>query len=231
MSETDLWAGALPDAASTPRVYGMVIGIVTNNQDPDKLGRVKVKLPWLSEEMETFWARVVTPMAGANRGMYFLPEVDDEVLVAFEHGMVDFPYVIGALWNGKDRPPATNDNGHNDLRTIKSRSGHVITLDDTADREKILIRDKTGKNELVIDARNHTLAIRVEGDITLQAKGNLTFTSSSGDLTFEGQNITLKARQNCDMQAQQSCTVQANGTLALKGPKGVNINNGALEVI
>src|SRR5687768_7153196 len=86
------------------RMYGVVIGIITNNKDPDKLGRVKVKFPWLSDTDESFWARTATPMAGNQRGMYFLPEVDDEVLVAFEHGDLRFPYIIGALWNGKDKP-------------------------------------------------------------------------------------------------------------------------------
>ena len=87
------------------RIYGMVIGIVTNNQDPDKLGRVKVRFPWLSDEDESQWARMLTPMAGDNRGMYFIPEVDDEVLVAFEQGDMRFPYILGALWNGEDKPP------------------------------------------------------------------------------------------------------------------------------
>ena len=91
--------------ANLQKIYGVVIGIVTNNQDPDKLGRVKVQFPWLSNEDESFWARIASPMAGDKRGIYFLPEVDDEVLVVFEHGDMRFPYVIGALWNGQDSPP------------------------------------------------------------------------------------------------------------------------------
>ncbi|MDQ3855312.1 MAG: phage baseplate assembly protein V, partial [Chloroflexota bacterium] len=129
----------------------MVVGLVTNNQDPDGLGRVKVKFPWLSDEDESSWARIVTPMAGNDRGLYFLPEVDDEVLVAFEHGDVRFPYVLGALWNGKDKPPESNDDGRNDQRTIKSRSGHIIRLDD-GDEAKLEILDKTGNNSIVINA-------------------------------------------------------------------------------
>ena len=79
------------------RITGVVIGIVTNNNDPDRLGRVKVRFPWLSGSTESHWARVATPMAGNGRGLYFLPEVDDEVLVLFERGDVRFPFVIGAL--------------------------------------------------------------------------------------------------------------------------------------
>jgi len=212
-------------------VYGITIGLVTNNQDPDGLGRVKVKLPWLSEEVESHWARVVTPMAGSGRGLYFLPEVDDEVLVAFEHGVVEFPYVLGALWNGKDKPPVTNDDGKNNLRTIRSRQGHVITLDDTEGQEKIIIRDMTGKNDIIIDSSQNTLTIQVEGDLTLRTKGKITLQSSGGDLALTGRNISLQAQQNCDIQANQSCTVQATASLALKGTAGVNINDGALEVI
>ncbi|WP_435210111.1 phage baseplate assembly protein V [Streptomyces sp. bgisy034] len=86
---------------------GVVIGIVRNNRDPQGLGRVKVELPWLADGTLTDWARVAVPMAGPGTGFFFLPEPDDEVLVAFEHGNPEVPYVVGALWNGKDRPPVT----------------------------------------------------------------------------------------------------------------------------
>ncbi len=141
------------------RIAGVAIGIVTNNQDPDRLGRVKVKFPWLSDEDESAWARMVTPMAGKERGLYFLPEVDDEVLVAFEHGDLRSPYVLGALWNGKDLPPVTNDDGKNNIRAIASRSGHVIRLNDEDGKEKIEIIDKSGKNSLVFDTASHTIRL------------------------------------------------------------------------
>ena len=98
------------------RMSGVVVGVVTNTQDPAGLGRVKVKFPWLSDSEESFWARVATPMAGKGRGFYFLPEVEDEVLLAFEHGDARFPYVLGALWNGQDKPPENNDKGENNIR-------------------------------------------------------------------------------------------------------------------
>src|SRR4051812_31769405 len=86
-------------AERTGRIYGVVVGVVTNNQDKEGLGRVKVKFPWLSDADESNWARIATPMAGASRGVFFLPEVDDEVLVVFEQGLVSRPYVLGGLWN------------------------------------------------------------------------------------------------------------------------------------
>jgi uncharacterized protein involved in type VI secretion and phage assembly len=231
MMDMELLAGLVAPPGQQGRFYGVTVGIVTNNQDPSGLGRVKVKLPWLSEEHESHWARLLTPMAGPERGLYCLPEVDDEVLVAFEHGQVEFPYVLGALWNGQDRPPEKNDDGQNNRRTLKSRSGHVITLDDTKDQEQIVIRDKTGKNEIVIDSQNNALSIRVEGDLTIEAKGKISLKSSRGDLSIQGNNLSLQAQQNCEVKANQRGTVQANAGLALKCLAGVEINDGALEVI
>lgn len=241
----------LSDILSVPerqgRFYGLTVGIVTNNQDDDGLGRVKVKFPLLSDEDESYWARVLTPMAGKERGIYFLPEVEDEVLVAFAHGDIESPYILGSVWNGKDKPPEKNSDGKNNLRVIKSRSGHQIILDDTKDEEKIIIRDRTDKNEIVIDSKKKTLNIKIEEDITIEAKGKITIKSSDGDVAIEGKNLIFKAEQDCKiqadgnlkMQAQQgceikantTCSVQANGGLALKSAAGVNVNDGALEVI
>ena len=102
MINTDGLRALLTPQARNDRFYGVVVGIVTNNQDPENMHRVKVRFPWLSNDVESNWARVAAPMAGKGRGAYFLPEVDDEVLVAFEHGQVDHPFVVGCLWNGKD---------------------------------------------------------------------------------------------------------------------------------
>src|SRR6266536_6725356 len=154
--------GAAPD-----RVYGVVIGIVTNNDDPDGLGRVKVRFPWLSDSDESWWARIATPMAGNQRGVQFPPEVEDEVLVAFQHGDVRFPYVLGGLWNGKDAPPESkplDGDGKVAKRVVKSRSGHLIRFDDTDGSEKIEIVDKSEKNSIVIDTANNTVTVQADSD-------------------------------------------------------------------
>src|SRR4051812_2748650 len=132
------------DPHEAGKIYGVVVGIVTNNKDPDNKGRVRIRFPWLSDTEESWWARIATDMAGPKRGSYFLPEVDDEVLVAFAHGDVRSPYVLGALWNGKDEPPQNNSNGENNIRAIHSRSGHVFMFDDTKGREKIELTSKSG---------------------------------------------------------------------------------------
>jgi uncharacterized protein involved in type VI secretion and phage assembly len=221
------------------RFYGVTVGIVTNNKDDEGLGRVKVKFPWLSETDESYWARVLTPMAGKQRGLYFLPEVDDEVLVAFDRGDISSPYILGGLWNGQDKPPESNTDGKNNLRVIKSRSGHQIILDDTENAEKITICDKTGKNQIVIDSKNNAISIEGEKDISIKAKGKISLESSEGDISIKCKNLAIQTQQNCEIKANSkvevkansNCNIQANAGMALKCMAGVKINDGALEVI
>ncbi|WP_332979271.1 phage baseplate assembly protein V [Microcoleus sp. A003_D6] len=221
------------------RFYGVTVGIVTNNKDEEGLGRVKVKFPWLSETDESYWARVLTPMAGKQRGLYFLPEVDDEVLVAFERGDISSPYILGGLWNGQDKPPESNSDGKNNLRVIKSRSGHQIILDDTENAEKITIRDGTGKNQIVIDSKNNAISIEGEKDISIKATGKISLESSDGDISIKCKNLAIQTQQNCEIKANSkvevkansNCNIQANAGMALKCMAGVKINDGALEVM
>jgi uncharacterized protein involved in type VI secretion and phage assembly len=211
--------GALLDMQAQPgadaRLFGLVVGVVTNNQDPDNLGRVKLRFPWLSESEESHWARLAVPMGGKERGTYFLPEVDDEVLVAFEHGDPRFPYVLGALWNGKDAPPADNADGKNNLRLIKSRSGHVIKLNDEDGKETIEIVDKSGKNSIVIDTAKNTLTITTDKDIALAA--------TQGTIKLEAQKIELKSSADTKIEAGAGMDVKASATLNVKGAT-VNLN-------
>lgn len=195
--------------------YGVGPGIVTNNQDPEGMGRVKVRLPWLGNQDESHWARVVTPMAGRDRGLYLLPEVDDEVLVAFEHGSPDFAFVLGSLWNGKDKPPESNSNGTNDRRTLKSRSGHIISLDDTSGAEKIEITDGSGKHRVVIDTSGNMITIEAQGDVKISGSG--------GKMTLSAQEIVISADTSVAIKAGTTGEFKANAHLDLKGGI-VNIN-------
>lgn len=200
--------------------HSVVVGIVTNNQDPNGKGRVKVKFPWLAGNTESHWARIASPMAGKNRGMVFLPEVNDEVLVAFEHGDLNRPYVLGALWNGMDEPPEGNKDGKNNIRKICSRSGHEIIfnddstarkekievhtkaghkilLDDSAGQEKIEIKDKTGKNVIKMDSVQNSItlssAMKLDIDaqiIELNAKGTMTL-KAGATLTIQGAMVQI----------------------------------------
>ena len=200
------------DKTSAARISGVVVGVVTNNQDPAGLGRVKVKFPWLSDSEESFWARVAMPMAGKGRGFCFLPEVEDEVLIAFEHGDARFPYVVGALWNGQDKPPEADAL---DRRVLKSVTGHAVVLDDTKDQEKIEIIDKSGKNTIVIDTVKNTITITSDKDITLSA--------SKGTIKLEAQKIEIKSSADTAIEAGAGMDVKATGTMNVKGAM-VNIN-------
>jgi uncharacterized protein involved in type VI secretion and phage assembly len=127
---------------------GIVTGKVSSLKDPEKLGRVRVKL-WHLGEKETYWARLSTPMAGAGRGSRFVPEKGEEVLVAFEQGDPRRAYVLGSLWSTADKPPPAGSGSEedNNWRYIKSRSGHVLRFDDTDGSEKVEIIDKDEKLE------------------------------------------------------------------------------------
>ncbi len=197
------------------RINGVVVGIVTDNKDPDKLGRVKVKIPRLSGEDESNWARVISFMAGKKMGGFFLPEVNDEVLVAFEYGDINIPYVIGSLWNGKDSPPLSNDDGKNNFRIIKSRSGHVIRLDDTDGQEKIEIVDKSENNKIIIDTKEKKISIISDKDIEISAP--------NGKVTIKANDFEVKSQASAKIEASSSMDLKASGTTTIKGAT-VNIN-------
>lgn len=227
----DIFGQLVEQSGSGNRIYGLVVGVVTNNQDPDKLGRVKVKLPWLSEQHESHWARIVTPMAGAERGIYFLPEVDDEVLLAFEHGDVGLPYVLGALWNGKDKPPEDNGDGKNNMRTIKSRSGHIVRLDDTEGEEKIEIVDKSEKNKITVSTKDNAITINADADITIgSANGKLIFESAKGidikskdDIAIEAGGTKIAFKTSGIEMKSATVKIEANANMDLKGGAVLNV--------
>jgi len=197
------------------RTAGVTPALVLDNKDPQGLGRVKVKFPNLSDDDIGHWARVAVLMAGNQRGTFFLPEAGDEVLVAFEAGDITRPFILGGLWNGQDAPPDTNADGKNNLRLIKSRSGHVIRLDDTDGSEKIEIVDKSGNNHLTFDTANNTITIASAKDITLDA--------SQGTIKLTAQNISLSSTADTKVDAQSGLTLQASGNTTVKGAL-VNIN-------
>lgn len=229
MMGSDTLGELLPERDTSGRIHGVSVGVVTNNQDPEGLGRVKLRLPWLSDMDESNWARVMTPMAGKDRGLYLLPEVDDEVLVMFEHGRVDHPFVLGALWNGVDTPPGSNADGKNGVRVLKSRSGHTITLDDTDGQEKITIADKTGKNRIELDAQKSSVSIASGGDVTVEARGDITL-KSGGDIRMECDNLSLDSRSAYKLKAGKDAAIEAQAGLKITCLAGVDVNSGALEV-
>jgi phage protein D len=232
--DNGVWS-LLEDLPERKPDLGLVVGIVTNNQDPDGLMRVRLRFPWLSDSDESAWARVISPMAGNGRGFMYLPEVDDEVVVGFEHGDIHRPYVLGAVWNGMDAPPLSqgsvvDGSGQVNKRIIKSRSGHTILLDDTAGSEEITIVDKTGNNMIVLHSPDNSMQIKVQGDLTLESQGKITLKATTGLDISSSNSLSIKG-MNGTIEGSGSMTVKngAGAQIALNGPS-VNINNGALEV-
>ena len=169
-------------AADRPRLYGVYPALVTDVQDPDNQGRVQIKLPFVEESdggSALAWARLATMMAGADRGTWFIPEVDDEVLVAFTAGDPRRPVVIGALWNGVDAPPETMDSAHN-VRSVTSRSGHKLTFDDTAGAEKVELKTNGGHTFTLDDAAGGTVTLTHSNGATIKidAAGNIEITAN-----------------------------------------------------
>ena len=193
---------ATADETALP-LGGLAVGVVTDNNDPQQLGRVRVKYPWLADDDASYWARVVAPGAGKQRGVQFLPEVNDEVLVGFELGDMQYPYVLGGLWNAMDTLPAPDavSNGVQ-KRVIMSRTGHVITLDDSPGAGGITIQDKAG-NKIVLDTQTNALTIEVQGNASLKAQGNLTL-EAQGQVQLKGMGVTIDG---------QAATVDVKGTV------------------
>jgi uncharacterized protein involved in type VI secretion and phage assembly len=123
--------------------------------DPDGQGRIEVQFPWLSDSLRSSWAPVAAPLAGKQRGVFFMPEIDDEVLVAFEHGDFDHPFIVGFLWNGVDTPPETT----NKNRIIKTPGGHELRFEDTDGAKKIILKSSSGQTITLDDS---------DGSITLE---------------------------------------------------------------
>jgi uncharacterized protein involved in type VI secretion and phage assembly len=182
-------------------VTGVAIAYVTQNKDQEGQCRVKLRYPWQEGAGDSHWARLAMPMAGNGRGLVLIPEVGDEVLVAFEKGDPRFPYVLGVLWNGKDKPPLSNDDGKNDKRILKSRKKHYLLYDDgargvvelahekgrkvTFDDDGIVVKDENG-NQIKIESTS--------GAMTIEAKGRLTIKGASVTIETTGGTLELRAR-------------------------------------
>lgn len=168
---------------------GFYPAVVIDNVDPDNSGRVKVRIPQAGEKGEgayEMWARIVTLMAGDNRGTWFLPDLNDEVLVAFEGGDSRWAYVIGALWSRSSPPPETAES-HNDKKLICSRNGVKMTLNDQSGQESFIIETPSGKkislkdgqgSVEIADSMGNSLKLGPSG-ISINASTQITINVSS----------------------------------------------------
>jgi uncharacterized protein involved in type VI secretion and phage assembly len=191
------------------RQPGLQVGIVTDNADPQGLGRVRVQLPALSNTYETGWAPVLAPGAGPQRGLCFLPEVNDQVVVGFWDGDPQYPFVLGGLWSANDPPPLgadAVDNGSVRRRELVSREGHRVVFLDGPHESGITLRTADGALQLALDARKREVSLRAPS-VRITAEGELS------------------------LRTQGSLTVEAGGALTLKGQAGVTVaSSGVVDV-
>ncbi|MCE2909231.1 MAG: phage baseplate assembly protein V [Burkholderiaceae bacterium] len=204
--------------------HGVYPGLVTDIKDPDNQGRVKVRLPWLPDTAGAnceLWARLATFMAGNNRGSWFVPDVDDEVLLAFEAGELRRPYVIGALWNGQDAPPESMDgSGQNYRKVLRSRNGVKVTLDDQDGQETLLLETpggqkvtlKDGPGEVLIeDSNGNSVKLETAG-ITITASAKVTVNAST--VAVSASMVTVDAGLSKFSGVVQADTVICNSIIS-----------------
>jgi uncharacterized protein involved in type VI secretion and phage assembly len=184
------------EAAERKRLYGVYPAKVTSVGDEDGQGRVKVQFPWAPDNGGggyNMWARLATLMGGKGRGTWFIPDVGDEVLVSFEAGDPRRPYVVGALWNGSDTPPEKMDKaGKNYKKSIVSRRGIRITLDDTDGKETLTL--KTPQQSIVINDGGRSIEIKDANDNTIKMDSSgVTVTASSVQVKVQPNTVEVAA--------------------------------------
>lgn len=236
MSLTDVVSGENGKAKLSGDFPGVTIGIVTDLNDPEKLGRIKVRITGRDAlPYETDFIRMMTPMTGQQWGCFFLPEVGDEVLVSFVDGDVSRPYVLGALWNREYKPPVTMEGQNNDIRMIRTRSGHELIFNDADQKESIhiktpqqlsiqlddqketiVVQDKDGKNMLMIDGKNGLIAVQANSKMTLQSGGS-SITLDKQSLQIQSQKISLQAISELELSGTAMTTVNCAGMVTIKG--------------
>lgn len=220
------------DGKASSNAGNIVVAVVTDILDPENMGRVKVKYPWLTEDLQSHWVRIATPMGGAGRGFTFLPEIDDEVLIAFEHGDVNRPFMIGALWNGKDNPPLKSDQavegGKVRRRRIMSRIGHTIDLDDNG---RIFIKSSSGEEVFLQDGKGIQISTpngqkvfaTDDGRVMMVTKDGHAIGASDKDMSIAlfdkpGNSIVIDTTANTiSIKSLMAISVQATGTVSVTG--------------
>lgn len=199
-----LVAGGLPGVSpDVQRIPGLVVAIVTNNDDPDKLGRVKLKYPWLADEVETSWARVAAPGAGPEAGLVWLPEVGDEVLVGFEHGDISAPFVLGGLWNGRNPAPlgdGLHDSGKNTRSGFVSRKGHKLVFFDGPQETGIALISANNGYVVSLNETKRQLHVRCDGKLLIEA-----------------QSLEIKVDTTAKINAASALELESSGTTTVKG--------------
>ena len=207
-----------------PRWYGLFPAIVSDIKDPDGQGRVKVTLPWAPDTgggKYEAWARLATLMGGKNRGSWFIPDVNDEVLIGFEAGDPRRPYVLGGLWNGSDSPPDSMDgSGSNFRKVIRSRNGVKVTLDDKDGQEKLMLETPGGQKVTlkdgpgaveIVDSNGNSIKLEASG-VTITAAAKLSISASQVEVSAG--MVTVNAGMSKFSGVVQADTVISNSVVS-----------------
>jgi uncharacterized protein involved in type VI secretion and phage assembly len=199
-----LVASGLPGSTGgePSRFFGVAVGVVTGNEDPLARGRVRVTYPWLGDDVDSWWARVAMPGAGNGAGMVWIPQVGDEVIVAFEHGDISYPVVLGGLWNGKDKAPlgaGLFDAGTVTRSGFVSRKGHQLIFFDGDQGSGIALISEKGTYKVSLNETKDQLHVQADGKLLIEAG-----------------SIEIKVRQGMSVDAAE-VGIKASGQVKLKG--------------
>jgi uncharacterized protein involved in type VI secretion and phage assembly len=187
---------------------------VTDTNDPEKLGRVKVRFHWNEDGDKTPWIRVASTSAGGGRGLYCIPEIGDEVLVAFRNNDPDLPVVFGSLYTGKDKPRADLHDENNNQKALLTKGGNTILLRDKEGEEEILINTKDMKNQI-------SLKMGTPPSIIIKSEGNLV---------VESKTITIKAEEDFSCIAGGTAKIKSEKPLKIEGEKTEIKGKGGVKV-
>ncbi len=220
--------------------WNLVRATVVDNQDEEKLGRVKVKYPFLggqAKEKESFWAKVARPVAQVGAGDWFLPDKGDEVLVGFENSDFDRPIVLASLFHEERKPFKTkregdfNENGKNNLRAIRTKAGHLLVFDDLEGKESISIIDKAS-NQIILDSANEKIEVTdaAGNQLTLDGKGKkVSLKDANGnqvDLADSG--TTVKGKSGDEFKLDDSgVTIKSANKVSIQGSSKIELGEGA----
>ena len=214
---------------------GVMVGIVSDNNDPDNIGRVRVKFPALGDNIDGWWCRLATIMAGPGQGVAFIPEVNDEVIVAFEHGEPSRGVILGSLWNSSDKLPKPIGQlvtgGQTIRRIARTRKGHEFIMVDEPGKEGIELIDRTTKNFIKIITDSNKIHIECTGDIQVTSKtGDINIKADAKNITMQAQagNVTVEASAGrMNLKSLQDMDLNATGRVKITGTAGVEINTPA----
>ncbi len=235
-------------------IQGVAPGIV--KEIDNKLGRVRVNLPWLDDENKTYWARIATLMAGNGRGSWFMPEVGDEVLLGFEMGQVDNAYVLGFLWSEEDKPAIADDSIDEHVRRLRTVAKHRIDFDDRDNKQRIYVQSNS-EHKLEMNDFNKFVKISTKGDrfvnfddqnkcIDIQTAGQpemklddqankITIKTGASDpsvvLDGTAQSVTITVGQNSVKVDQSGVTIQAMGAVSVNVAGSLSLQGSIVSIV